>query len=115
MSQKRETREQLLDTLRRKVRAPIEKRADEIWEAFGDDQEGLTRFQLARADLDALIARLEHEKLRDLSRRLADLSEELRTGIGEMDRALKRFKDFVSGARLFTTVVGIVARIVALA
>jgi predicted nucleic acid-binding Zn-ribbon protein len=106
---------QLLDELRTKVRAPIEKRVDEILDSFEDDNEGLAAFQLARADLDHLISKLEHEELVELARQLDAHGAELRAGITEMGQALAHAKSFAHAAEVFATVVGIVARIVALA
>ncbi len=109
------TRQELLDTLRTKIRAPIERHADEILDAFVDDNEGLTAFQLARADLDSLITRLEHEELRNLSALLQSHSEQLRGGIRDMSDSLGKARSLTRSAEIFTSVVGILARIVALA
>jgi len=108
-------RREMLDELTTKVRAPIEKRLDEILDSFEDDNEGLAGFQLARADLDRLIAKLEHEELLDLARQLDAHGAELKSGIKEMGDSLGRAKSFAHAAEVFATVVGIVARIVALA
>jgi hypothetical protein len=104
-----------LDELRTKVRAPIEKRADEILDSFEDDNEGLAAFQLARADLDRLVSKLEHEELAELARQLDAHGAELKAGITEMAQALSHAKTYAHAAEVFATVVGIVARIVALA
>jgi hypothetical protein len=109
------TQPDLLDLLRTKVRAPIEKHADEILDSFGDDNEALAAFQRARADLDALIARLEHRQLQDLARLLDTHAVELRAGIADLDETLSRAATFNQAARVFWRVVGIAARIVALA
>ena len=109
------SRRQLLDELRTKIRAPIEKRADEILDSFEDDNEGLAAFQLARADLDRLITKLEHEELADLARQLDAHGAELKAGITEMGQALAHAKSYAHAAEVFAAVVGIVARIVALA
>ncbi|MFN2634548.1 MAG: hypothetical protein ABR610_14135 [Thermoanaerobaculia bacterium] len=108
-------REKLLDLLRNRVRAPIERRADEILDSFVDDNEGLAAFQLARADLDQLIAHLEHANLKVLSRRLDSHRSELSSGIRDMTDSLKSAKSLTHSAELFATVVGVLARIVALA
>ena len=71
---------ELLDTLREKVRAPIEEHADEILDSFGDDNERLAAFQRARADLDGLIARLETEQFAGLRRQMSVNEEELKDG-----------------------------------
>jgi hypothetical protein len=109
------TQADLLDVLRTKVRAPIEKRADEILDSFGDDNEGLAAFQRARADLDALISRLEHRQLQDLARLLDSHAEELRTGIADLQDTLSKADTYTRAARVFWRVVGLAARIVALA
>jgi hypothetical protein len=109
------TQADLLDVLRTKVRAPIEKHADEILDSFGDDNEGLAAFQRARADLDALISRLEHRQLQDLARLLDSHSEELRTGIEDLQETLSKVDTYTRAARVFWRVVGLAARIVALA
>ena len=109
------TQADLLSTLRTKVRAPIEKHADEILDSFGDDNEGLVAFQRARADLDALISRLEHRQLHDLAKLLDSHGDELRTGITDLEDTLAKVKTFSRAARVFWRVVGIAARIVALA
>ena len=108
-------RAKLLDLLRNRVRAPIERHADEILDAFGDDNEGLAAFQLARADLDQLISHLEHANLKVLAHRLDSHRSELATGIREMTDSLKTAKTLTHSAELFATVVGVLARIVALA
>lgn len=105
----------LLDTLRQKVRAPIERHANEILDAFGDDNEGLAAFQLARADLDALIARLEHGQLRDLAVLLESHRDDLDAGIRDMSDSLRHARSLTRSAELFASVVGVLARIVALA
>jgi class 3 adenylate cyclase len=109
------TQTDLLDLLRTKVRAPIEKHADEILDSFGDDNEGLAAFQRARADLDALITRLEHRQLQDLARILDTHGAELRAGIADLQETLAKVATFNRAARVFWRVVGIAARIVALA
>ena len=109
------TQTDLVDILRTKVRAPIEKNADEILDSFGDDNEGLAAFQRARADLDALISRLEHRQLQDLARLLDSHSEELRTGIEDLRETLSKADTYTRAARVFWRVVGLAARIVALA
>lgn len=108
-------RRDLIDELRTKVRAPIEHRVDEILDSFGDDNDGLAAFQLARADFDHLITRLEHDELSDLARQLEAHGAELRSGISEMGVSLAHAKSYAHAVEIFGTVVGIVARIVALA
>ncbi|HYK41905.1 MAG TPA: hypothetical protein VE007_05895 [Thermoanaerobaculia bacterium] len=108
-------RADLLEKLRTKVRAPVERRADEILDGFGDDNEGLAAFQLARADLDALITRLERDELRAIDQSLAAHQSELLAGIHEMGESLHSVKTLSHAAEIFGTVVGLVARIVALA
>ncbi len=109
------TQADLLDTLRTKVRAPIEKHADEILDSFGDDNEGLVAFQRARADLDALISRLEHRQFHDLAKLLDSHAEELRAGITDLQDTLAKVNTYSRAARVFWRVVGLAARIVALA
>ena len=108
-------KDDLLERLRTKVRAPIERRADEILDGFGDDNEGLAAFQLARADLDALITRLEREELRTIGHSLSAHQAELLAGIHEMGESLHSVKTLSHAAEVFGTLVGLVARIVALA
>lgn len=107
--------DELLDRLRTKVRAPIERRADQILDGFGDDNEALAAFQLARADLDALITRLERGQLHDLGRRLVSHQAALTSGIHDMAESLRATKDLTHAAEVFASVVGLIARIVALA
>ncbi len=109
------TQAELLDLLRKNVRASIEARADEILDSFGDDNEGLASFQRARADLDALITRLEHGEFRNLAKRLETHSEELRAGIRDLEDTLKTIETLTRAARVFWRVVGVAARIIALA
>ena len=109
------TQPDLLDTLRTKVRAPVEKHADEILDCFGDDNEGLAAFQRARADLDALIHKLEHKQLQDLARQLDSHGEELRAGISDLQTTLAKAETYARAARVFWRVVGLAARIIALA
>ncbi|MDQ6893634.1 MAG: hypothetical protein M3167_13245 [Acidobacteriota bacterium] len=108
-------KDELLEKLRTKVRAPVERRADEILDGFGDDNEGLAAFQLARADLDALITRLEREELKTIGHSLAAHQSELLAGIHEMGESLHSVRTLSHAAEVFGTVVGLVARIVALA
>ena len=109
------TQTDLVDILRTKVRAPIEKRADEILDSFGDDNEGLAAFQRARADLDALISRLEHKQLAGIAKLLDSHAEELKTGIADLQDTLAKVDTYTRAARVFWRVVGLAARIVALA
>src|SRR5437870_9638446 len=109
------TQAELLDLLRRKVRAPIEAHADEILDSFGDDNEALASFQRARADLDALIHRLEHQEFRDIARQLESNDAELRSGVEDLHQTLSAEKTLVRAARVFWRIVGLAARIVALA
>ncbi len=109
------TQPELLDLLRKKVRAPIEAHAGEILESFGADNEGLASFQRARADLDALITRLEHGEFRNLAKLLETHSEELRSGIRDLEDTLKTVETLTRTARVFWRVVGLAARIIALA
>ena len=109
------SRSKLLDLLRNRVRAHIERHADEILDSFGDDNEALAAFQLARADLDQLISHVEDAQLKALSLRLASHHDELTTGIREMTDSLRTAKTLTHSAELFATVVGVLARIVALA
>lgn len=109
------TQADLLDVLRTGVRAPIEKHADEILDSFGDDNEGLAAFQRARADLDALITRLEHRQLHDLAKLLDSHADELRTGIADLKDTLAKAETYARAARVFWRVVGLAARIIALA
>lgn len=109
------TRAELLDNLRTKVRAPIEKNADKILDSLENDQDKLEAFQLDRLHLDQLIARLEHEQFEDIQKRLDELSDQLEQGVKAMSDSLAKIKNFARGAELFAKVVGIVARVVALA
>lgn len=109
------TRAELLDNLRTKVRAPIEKNADKILDSLENDQDKLEAFQLDRLYLDQLIARLEHEQFEDIQKRLDELSDQLEQGVKAMSDSLAKIKNFARGAELFAKVVGIVARVVALA
>ena len=109
------TQAELLDLLRNKVRAPIEAHAEEILDSFGDDNERLAAFQRARADLDGLITRLESEELRNLGDQLDSLSEELKAGTADLQNTLTTAKNVASAAKVFWRVVGLAARIIALA
>lgn len=109
------TQAELLDLLRKKVRAPIEAHAEEILDSFGDDKERLAVFQRARADLDALIARLESEELRNLGDQLDSLSEELKAGTADLRNTLTTARNVARAAKVFWRVVGLAARIIALA
>ena len=90
---------QILDEVRTKIRAPIERRLDEILDSFEDDNEALTAFQLARADLDRLVTKLEHEELLDLARQLDAHSADLKAGIVEMGDGHAFVRDHRSGDR----------------
>ena len=109
------TRDEFLDFLRDDVRAPVEKSASRILSALAKDQEKLEAFQLDRLHLDELIARLEHEQFKDLEGRLEELSGPLQQGVRAMSESLTKIKNFARGAEIFAKVVGLVARVVALA
>lgn len=109
------TRGEFLDFLRTRVRAPIEKDSERIVKALSKDQEKLEAFQLDRLHLDELIAALEHEQFSDLEGRLDELSDQLQQGIKAMSESLAKVQGFAKGAELFAKVVGLVARVVALA
>ena len=108
-------RSELLDTLREKVRAPIEEHAGEILDSFGADRERLAAFQKARADLDALIEKLEEEELKSLRKELDAHSDELNDGIKSLQSSLSKVRDAETAARVFWRIVGLAARIIALA
>ena len=105
----------LLDFLREDVRAPIEEHADEILEAIGDDVERRRQFQLDRLHLDQLIGKLELQQFKNIAARLKELSPGLEAGADAMNASLKKVKGFAKAADTFASVVGLVARIVALA
>jgi hypothetical protein len=109
------TRKELLDVLRTKVRAPIEKNVDDILDSLKKDQEKLEAFQLDRLYLDELIAQLEHEEFEDIQKRLDELSGQFKEGIDAMAKSLGEIKKFAKAAEVFAKVVGLVARVVALA
>lgn len=109
------TRAEFLNFLRDDVRAPIQKNLAGILAALSKDQEKVEAFQMDRLHLDELIARVEHEQFKDLEGRLAELSDPLEAGVEAMSNSLTKIKNFAKGAELFTRVVGLVARAVALA
>jgi len=108
-------RSDLLDMLRDKVRAPVEEHAGEILDALAGDKEKVSGFQKARADLDALIEKLEEEEFRSLRKELDAHGAELNAGIKSLGASLKGIKDVETTARVFWRVVGLAARIIALA
>ncbi|HKF44488.1 MAG TPA: hypothetical protein VKG01_15430 [Thermoanaerobaculia bacterium] len=108
-------RSEMLDLLREKVRAPIEKHAGEILESFGGDKERAAAFQKARADLDSMIERLEEDELKGLRKELDAHAAELNDAIKALQSSLSKVKDAETAARVFWRVVGIAARIIALA
>ena len=108
-------RSELLDMLREKVRAPIEEHADEILGSFGGDKDRIAAFQKSRADLDGLIEKLEQEDLRSLRKELDAHAAELKVGIKSLQSSLSRVKDAETAARVFWRIVGLAARIIALA
>jgi exonuclease VII small subunit len=108
-------RSDLLDMLREKVRAPIEEHAGDILDSFAGDKEKISSFQKARADLDALIEKLEEEEFRSLRKELDAHGAELNAGIESLESSLKGIKDAETAARVFWRVVGLAARIIALA
>jgi hypothetical protein len=109
------TSDGLVDFLRKQVRAPIERNARAIVRDLNHDAKAIERFQLDRVHLDELINELEEGQLEDVDKRLRELSEPLSAGAKAMKQALGKVRDFAEGAQLFATVVGLVARIVALA
>ena len=108
-------RSELLDRLRDKVRAPIEEHAGEILDALAGDKEKISAFQKARADLDALIEKLEEEEFRSLRKELDEHGSELDAGIKSLEASLSGIKNVETTARVFWRVVGLAARIIALA
>ncbi len=107
--------DELLDFLREQVRAPIENRADDILAAIGDDIGRKRQFQLDRLILDELIGKLEVEQFEDIATRLKQVSAGLEAGALSMNTSLQRVKSFAKAADTFASIVGLVARIVALA
>jgi predicted nuclease with TOPRIM domain len=106
---------EFLDILRAKVRAQVEKNVDKILDSLKNDQDKVEAFQLDRLHLDELIARLEREQFEDIQKRLDELSDQLEQGVKAMSDSLAKIKNFARGAELFAKVVGLVARVVALA
>lgn len=109
------TTDELLDFLRKQVRAPVERNAGAMVKALGGDPEAIEAFQLGRVLLDEVIGRVEEQELRDLDTRLARLSGPLSEGTRAMKQALGKVKDFAQAVERFSTVVAIAARIAALA
>ena len=107
--------DELLDFLRDKVRAPIEDRADDILEAIGDDTAKKREFQRDRLILDELIGKLELMQFERIAARLKKVSAGLEAGANSMNASLESVKGFAAAADTFASVVGLVARIVALA
>lgn len=107
--------EEFLDYLRTKIRTQIEQHADDIIGALQGDEKRLRSFQRARADLDKLILKLETQQFGDLAEQLENLSDELLSGIADMNKAITNMNTVVKGVVLFTQVVGLAARIAALA
>jgi hypothetical protein len=109
------TRQELLDFLEKKVRAPIESREDDILDAIGSDKKRRRQFQLDLLHLDELIGKLELERFQDIETRLKELSGGLEEGARDLKESLGKVKSLAKAADTFATVVGLVARIVALA
>ncbi|MDQ5870859.1 MAG: hypothetical protein M3547_01450 [Acidobacteriota bacterium] len=109
------TRESVLDFLLGRVRAPIEKHADEILAHFEEEGGPVREFQYARLHLDKLIARLENDEFSQIAARLGELSGELRARVKDMERSLGRIEDFGEAADVFARIVGLAARVIALA
>jgi hypothetical protein len=107
--------EEFLDYLRTKIRAQIEQHADDIIDALQGDEKRLRSFQRARSDLDKIILKLEAQQFGDLAEQLENLSDELLSGIADMNEAITNMNTVVKGVVLFTQVVGLAARIAALA
>jgi hypothetical protein len=107
--------EELLDFLRKKVREPIEENADDILAAIGKDTARRRLFQTDRLMLDELIGKLEVEQFAGLAARLKQVSAGLEAGATSMNASLEKVKAFAKAADTFASIVGLVARIVALA
>lgn len=101
--------------LREKVRAPIEEHASEILDSFGGDKDRIASFQKSRADLDSLIEMLEEEEFKTLRKELDAHAAELDDGIKSLQASLSNVKDAETAARVFWRIVGLAARIIALA
>jgi hypothetical protein len=61
------------------------------------------------------LSRRRSQQFGDLAEQLEDLSDELIVGIADMNDAITNLNNLVKGAALFTQVVGVAARIAALA
>jgi hypothetical protein len=103
-----------LKTLR-DVRERVEARSLAIRTALAADTASLDAFQLARADLDAMITKLEARELRAIEAQLSGLGPELEKGVLELEQDLEALDDTVRAVEGFTAVVALAARIAAAA
>jgi len=103
-----------LKTLR-DVRERVEARSLAIRASLAGDTESLDAFQLARADLDAMINELETRELQPIDAQLSALGPELERGVIELEQELEALDDTVRTVESFTAVVALAARIAAAA
>lgn len=103
-----------LKTLR-DVRERVEARSLAIRASLAGDTEGLDAFQLARANLDAMISKLETRELQPIEARLRALGPELERGVANLEQDLEALDNTVRAVEGFTAVVALAARIAATA
>jgi hypothetical protein len=103
-----------LKTLR-DLRERVEARSLAIRASLAGDTESLDAFQLARADLDAMISKLETRELQPIEARLSALGPELERGVVKLEQDLEALDNTVRAVEGFTAVVALAARIAATA
>jgi hypothetical protein len=103
-----------LKTLR-DVRERVEARSLAIRASLAGDTDRLDAFQLARADLDAMISKLETRELQPIEAQLSVLGPKLEKGVVELEQELEALDDTVRAVEGFTAVVALAARIAAAA
>ncbi len=110
------SKDEYLDCLR-DVQNLIDRKAGDIIGSMQQDNKDklLNTFQKARVDLSKLINKLAAEQFGDLAQQLDELSDDLSEGIAELNNAVEELNNFVRAAEAFTAVVGLAARIAAMA
>jgi len=103
-----------LKTLRG-VRERVEAHSLAIRTALNGDADSLDAFQLARAELDAMITKLETRELQPIEARLTALGPELKSGVIAFEQDIKALDNTVRVVEGFTALVALAARIAAAA
>lgn len=107
------THDELLEALRK---LEISLRSAKTQDFFmGQSQDIRNRFVSFRQEITVLVGRLTNAQLARIADKLAELSDDLNTGINDLQGKISVLNDAVAFLNTLGTVVGLAARIVLLA